>query len=174
MCYFHLVGACIGRIIVAVRRPRRAGQPGNRSRTCNQQSEAACDDLGVICDDIEDELRQVLDELERPGATDAGGARYGRAQHTPLALRVHVGLWHYVQNVVLEALTSEADDVFGVVELHFRSRESLRNERYDSEAGRQAVREDIPRFMSLDRTQGGYFVERIVRTPRDAAAGPPA
>lgn len=114
--------------------------------------------------------------LMRPaeGRTHAECARYWREQHTPLALRVHVGLWHYVQNVVLEALTPGADDVFGVVELHFRSRESLRDERYDSEAGRQAVREDIPRFMSLDRTQGGYFVERIVRTPRDAAPGPAA
>ena len=92
-------------------------------------------------------------------------ARYWVERHTPLALRVHVGLWNYVQNVVVEPLGDSDAEVFGVVELHFRSRESLREERYDSEAGRQAIREDVPRFMAIDRAQGGYFTELIVRTP---------
>lgn len=105
--------------------------------------------------------------LMRPaeGLVLADCARYWVNQHTSLALRVHVGLWHYVQNVVAQEAGLETGDVFGLAELHFRSRESLREERYDSEEGRRSVRADIPNFMSAEQSQGGYFTERIVRTP---------
>ena len=100
-----------------------------------------------------------------PGRTPAQCARHWLERHTPLALRVHTGLWNYVQNVVAAPLGDGGGGVFGVVELHFRSRRALREERYGSEAGRRAVHEDIPRFMALDGARGGYFRERILRSP---------
>ena len=100
-----------------------------------------------------------------PGHTLGECARHWLERHTPLALRVHTGLWNYVQNVVAAPLGEGGADVFGVVELHFRSRRALREERYGSEEGRRAVHEDIPRFMALDRARGGYFRELILRSP---------
>ena len=93
--------------------------------------------------------------------------------HTPLALSIHTGMQHYVQNVVRAPLAGAGGDpdVFGIVELHFSSREAFREERYDSEEGRQAIYEDIPKFMSLERASGGYYIERILRSPPAETSG---
>ena len=108
-----------------------------------------------------------------PGRTHEQCARHWREVHTPLALSIHVGMQNYVQNVVRAPLESAAGDpdVFGIVELHFSSREAFREERYDSEEGRQAIYEDIPKFMSLERASGGYYIERILRSPPAEASG---
>lgn len=108
-----------------------------------------------------------------PGRSHEQCARHWREVHTGLALRIHVGMQHYVQNVVSAPLAgTDADaDVFGIVELHMGSREAFREERYDSDAGRREIYEDIPKFMALDRATGGYFTERILRTPPGEAAG---
>lgn len=109
-----------------------------------------------------------------PGRSHEQCARHWREVHTGLALRIHVGMQHYVQNVVHAPLAgTDADsDVFGIVELHMRSREAFREERYDSEEGRREIYDDIPKFMALDRATGGYFSERILRTPPGEARGP--
>ena len=91
--------------------------------------------------------------------------------HTGLALRIHVGMQHYVQNVVHAPLANADPDVFGIVELHMRSREAFHEERYDSDEGRREIYEDIPKFMALDRATGGYFTERVLRTPPGEARG---
>ena len=108
-----------------------------------------------------------------PGRTHEQCARHWREVHTGLALRIHVGMQHYVQNVVHAPLPgTDADpDVFGIVELHMGSREAFREERYDSEEGRREIYEDIPKFMAIDRATGGYFTERILRTPPGEARG---
>ena len=102
-----------------------------------------------------------------PGRSHEQCARHWLDVHTPLAMRIHIGMQHYVQNVVQAPLAgTDADpDVFGIVELHMRSREAFQEERYDSEEGRREIYDDIPKFMALDRATGGYFTERIVRTP---------
>jgi uncharacterized protein (TIGR02118 family) len=100
-----------------------------------------------------------------PGRSRAQCSRHWREKHLPLALRVHVGLWNYVQDHVLETLTDTGDDVLGHAALHFRSEDDLREKLFDSEAGAREIYADIPRFMSLDETQTVLMTELILRTP---------
>ena len=53
-------------------------------------------------------------------------ARHWTENHTPLALRHHVGLWNYTQNVVRRAFTPGGNPIDGVAELHFRTPRRLR------------------------------------------------
>ena len=108
-----------------------------------------------------------------PGRTHEQCARHWREVHTPLALSIHSGMWAYAQNIVRAPLAgADGDpDVFGIVELHFHSRQAFHDERYASDEGRQAIYEDIPKFMALDRATGGYFTEFILRSPPVEASG---
>jgi len=103
-------------------------------------------------------------------------SRHWREVHRPLALRIHVGLWSYVQDHVVETLTPTGGDVIGHAQLHFRSHADLRDKLFDSDAGRDEIFADIPKFMSLERTQSALMTERWLRTPdafRDRRAGQP-
>jgi uncharacterized protein (TIGR02118 family) len=92
-------------------------------------------------------------------------SRHWQENHVPLALRIHVGLWNYVQDHVLETLTETGGDVLGHAALHFRSEDDLREKLFDSEAGAREIYADIPRFMSLPETQTALMTELILRTP---------
>jgi uncharacterized protein (TIGR02118 family) len=97
-------------------------------------------------------------------------SRHWQEEHVPLALRIHVGLWNYVQDHVVETLTQTGGDVLGHAALHFRSQEDLREKLFDSEAGAREIYADIPRFMSLPDTQTALMTELILLTPRDYIA----
>jgi uncharacterized protein (TIGR02118 family) len=96
-------------------------------------------------------------------------SRYWREQHVPLALRVHVGLWSYVQDHVRETVTQTGGDVLGHAALHFRSEDDLREKLFDSEDGAREIYADIPHFMSLADSQTALMTELILRTPREHA-----
>jgi uncharacterized protein (TIGR02118 family) len=100
-----------------------------------------------------------------PGRSREACSLYWREQHVPLALRIHVGLWNYVQDHVVETLTEAGSDVLGHAALHFRSAEDLRENLFDSEAGARKIYADIPRFMSLEDSQTALMTELILRTP---------
>jgi uncharacterized protein (TIGR02118 family) len=68
--------------------------------------------------------------------------------HAPLALRHHAGLHDYTQNLVVETLTPNTDEIDGVAELGFRTREEFDTEFYDSDDGRRAIGADVRRFMA--------------------------
>lgn len=68
--------------------------------------------------------------------------------HTPLALAHHAGLHDYTQNLVLATLTPDTDEIDGVAELGFRTREEFETRFYDSDAGRRVIGEDVRRFMA--------------------------
>jgi uncharacterized protein (TIGR02118 family) len=76
--------------------------------------------------------------------------------HAPLARVHHPAIWRYVQNTVVEPLTPGAPDIDAVAELHFRSREDLRDRFYDSDEGRRIIGEDVRRF--LDPARGWRIV----------------
>lgn len=77
-------------------------------------------------------------------------AAYWGDRHAPLALKVHVGMWRYARNVVIEGAPGSAHwDGFAV--LHFRTAEDLRERFYDSEAGRAAIAADVAEFTSGGR-----------------------
>lgn len=110
--------------------------------------------------------------LLRPaaGRSHEACSKHWELRHGPLAKRVHVGLWGYVQNHVLEALGPAGRDVFGVGVLHFRNQRDFRERMFDSEAGRREVFEDIPRFMSLEQTLAANMTELVLRTPPEHRA----
>lgn len=91
--------------------------------------------------------------------------QHWREVHRPLALRIHVGLWSYVQDHVQETLTSTGGDVIGHAQLHFRSHADMREKLFDSEAGKREIFADIGNFMSLERTGVALMTERWLRTP---------
>jgi uncharacterized protein (TIGR02118 family) len=98
-----------------------------------------------------------------PGRSRAQCSRHWQEKHLPLALRIHVGLWNYVQDHALETLTETGGDVLGHAALHFRSEDDLREKLFDSEAGAREIYADIPRFMSLPETQTALMTELILR-----------
>jgi uncharacterized protein (TIGR02118 family) len=84
----------------------------------------------------------------RPDLTPGEFREHWTERHAPLALAHHPGLHDYTQNVVVETLTPAADEIDGVAELGFRTREDLETDFYDSEDGRAAIGEDVRRFMA--------------------------
>ncbi len=91
-------------------------------------------------------------------------ARHWTEQHTPLALRHHVGLWNYTQNVVRRAFTPGGGGFDGVAELHFRTRTDFVDRFFDSEAGRAAIMDDVRRFMARPRPETAVIRELPLRT----------
>jgi uncharacterized protein (TIGR02118 family) len=84
----------------------------------------------------------------RPDLSHEDFAGHWTERHTPLALAHHAGLYDYTQNLVIDALTPEADEIDGVAELGFRTRTDFETRFYDSEDGRRAIGEDVRRFMA--------------------------
>ena len=78
-------------------------------------------------------------------------ARYWSDQHGPLALRIHIGMWRYTQNVVVSAKSAGAPHFDGFALLHFRTGEDLRERFYINDAGRAAIAEDVAKFTSGGR-----------------------
>lgn len=88
----------------------------------------------------------------RPELTRAEFAAHWRDVHAPLVPVHHPGVARYVQNVVVETLTSGAPAIDGIAQLSFRSTHDFRARYYDSEAGRRIVGDDVARF--IDRPRG--------------------
>jgi uncharacterized protein (TIGR02118 family) len=90
-----------------------------------------------------------LARRRRDMTQDQYAAYWGR-KHAPLALRVHVGMWRYARNVVIQSAPG-SDKWDGFAVLHFRTAEDLRERFYDSEAGREAIAADVAEFTSGGR-----------------------
>lgn len=84
----------------------------------------------------------------KPGLTHEEFVDHWTANHTPLALRHHAGLYDYTQNLVVATLTPAADEIDGVAELGFRTRADFETGFYDSDDGRRAIGQDVRRFMA--------------------------
>jgi uncharacterized protein (TIGR02118 family) len=105
-----------------------------------------------------------------PGRGREECSLHWRERHLPLALRIHVGLWSYVQDHVVETLTESGSDVMGHAALHFRTLADLRERLFDSDAGADEIYADIPRFMSLEESQTALMTELVLRTPGEPPA----
>jgi uncharacterized protein (TIGR02118 family) len=99
------------------------------------------------------------------GLTHEQFARHWIERHTPLAVRHHVGLWHYTQNVVRRSYTPGGNAIDGIAELHFRTREDFRDRFFDSDDGRSAIVADVGRFMSRPRPETALMRELPLRSP---------
>jgi len=84
--------------------------------------------------------------------------------HTPLAIRHHVGLWNYTQNVVRRAYTPGGGSIDGVAELYFRTRADFVDRFYDSAEGRAVIAADVKRFMGRPRPETALMRELPLRT----------
>jgi uncharacterized protein (TIGR02118 family) len=84
----------------------------------------------------------------KPELTPEEFREHWTARHTPLALAHHAGLHDYTQNLVAATLTSGTEEVDGVAELGFRTREEFETEFYDSDEGRRVIGDDVRRFMA--------------------------
>jgi len=84
----------------------------------------------------------------KPDLTADEFREHWTAQHTPLALTHHAGLHDYTQNLVLATLTPGADEIDGIAELGFPTREEFETQFYDSDDGRRVIGEDVRRFMA--------------------------
>lgn len=90
--------------------------------------------------------------------------RHWTENHTPLALRHHVGLWNYTQNVVRRAYTPGGNAIDGVAELHFRTPDDFVYRFFDSDDGRAVILADVARFMSRPRPDTALMRELPLRT----------
>jgi uncharacterized protein (TIGR02118 family) len=93
-------------------------------------------------------------------------ARHWTEDHTPLALRHHVGLWNYTQNVVRRAYTPGGNAIDGVAELHFRTPDDFVYRFFDSDDGRAAILADVARFMARPRPETAIMRELPLKTDR--------
>lgn len=84
----------------------------------------------------------------KPELSAAQFGEHWTTRHAPLALAHHTGLQDYTQNLVVWALTPGAEQVDGIAELGFRTREDLETRFYDSDDGRRTIGEDVGRFMA--------------------------
>jgi uncharacterized protein (TIGR02118 family) len=90
--------------------------------------------------------------------------RHWTERHTPLALRHHVGLWNYTQNVVRRSYTPGGGQIDGIAELHFRTREDFEERFFDSDDGRAVILADVKRFMGPPGPETALLTELPIRT----------
>jgi uncharacterized protein (TIGR02118 family) len=98
------------------------------------------------------------------GLTHEQFARHWAENHTPLAVRHHVGLWNYTQNVVRRSYSPGGNAIDGVAELHFRTREDFVDRFFDSDAGRDVILADVGRFMARPSPETALMRELPLRT----------
>ena len=98
------------------------------------------------------------------GITHEQFARHWTEQHTPLAVRHHVGLWNYTQNVVRRSYTPGGTPIDGIAELHFETRDDFVFRFFDSDEGRAVILADVRRFMARPRAETALMRELPLRT----------
>jgi len=98
-------------------------------------------------------IKGIYTVNRRPDLTRDGFARHWQDGHGPLARKHHVGLWKYVQNVSLAALTPDAPDFDGFATLHFRTAYDMRERFYDSAEGAKIIAADVARFIGSPSMQ---------------------
>jgi uncharacterized protein (TIGR02118 family) len=98
-------------------------------------------------------IKGVFTVGRRADLTHEQFARHWHAGHGPLAVKHHVGLCKYVQNVTLDPLTRGAPDFDGFATLHFPSAAAMRERFYDSPEGRKLIGEDVKRFIGSPSMQ---------------------
>jgi uncharacterized protein (TIGR02118 family) len=86
-----------------------------------------------------------------------------RDRHAPIALRHHSGMSCYEQCGFHGALTARATPLDGLALLHFPSGKAFAERFYDSDAGRDAIGADVPRFLDLPRCEAVLMSEYGVR-----------
>jgi hypothetical protein len=90
---------------------------------------------------------KALYVVRRPDGVSNEQATQGWREHAGTARAHHAGMTRYVQNGVVETLTSNAPVVHGIAELRFPSVRDLEKRMYDSEAGRKAIQQEASKLV---------------------------
>jgi uncharacterized protein (TIGR02118 family) len=85
----------------------------------------------------------------RPELDAAEFRRRYEHEHGPLTLQEHPGLWRYIQNFVVDAVTPDAPPLDAITERHFRSEEDFRIGSYRNDDSSRVLTEDSARFVDL-------------------------
>ena len=107
-------------------------------------------------------VRMISTVHRRSGMSPADFEAYWLGPHTEVARSYTVPVWHYSQNVVVEALSpDDGSGPDGFVGMHFRSGEAMRARWQDhpEEAARGA--RDAAAFMEVDRSVSLTAIETV-------------
>jgi uncharacterized protein (TIGR02118 family) len=105
----------------------------------------------------------VAPVYRNPTLSPAHFEEHWAMRHAPLALRHHVGMWDYRQNVVREALSPSSASHDGIAMLGFPSVEAFKKGLYDSAEGREAIVADSQRFVDMTRVDSALFGEYVLK-----------
>ena len=94
-------------------------------------------------------IKQISLLRRRPELDGAEFRRRYEHEHGPLTLREHPGLWRYIQNLVVDAVTPDAPPLDAIAERHFRSDDDFRVGSYRNDDSRSVLAEDSARFIDL-------------------------
>jgi hypothetical protein len=92
-------------------------------------------------------LKQISMLRRRPQLDAAEFRRIYEHEHGPLTLHEHPGLWRYIQNFVIDAVTPDAPPLDAITERHFRSDDDFRTGSYRNDDSRRVLAEDSARFI---------------------------
>ena len=95
-------------------------------------------------------VKQISLLRRRPELDTAEFRRIYEHEHGPLTLHEHPGLWRYIQNFVIDAVTPDAPPLDAITERHFRSDDDFRNGSYRNDDSRRVLNDDSSRF--IDRS----------------------
>ena len=95
-------------------------------------------------------VKQISLLRRRPELDATEFRRIYEHEHGPLTLHEHPGLWRYIQNFVVDAVTPDAPPLDAITERHFSSEDDFRTGSYRNDDSRRVLNEDSARF--IDRS----------------------
>jgi hypothetical protein len=105
-------------------------------------------------------VRLVSSLFRRVDLTRAAFADHWLGPHALVARSYTVPVWHYNQNVVIEALTPDSDED-GFVGMHFETRDQMQARWRDHPAEAARGAKDAALFMDVSRTVSLVTVETV-------------
>lgn len=107
-------------------------------------------------------IKGIYPVTRRAGMASDAFARHWRDVHGPLALRHHIGMSRYVQNLVKGSLTLGAPACDGISELHFPTARDMRERFIDSPQGARRIADDVSSFVGTSlRLDASEYILRV-------------
>lgn len=109
--------------------------------------------------------KQVTLLRRKPGLSDAEFLHRWHDVHTPLAIEIHP-LWRYNRNVVKAAVTTNAPDYEGIVELHLREKETLLDPMkfFGSPQNISRIAADVTQWIDMERIEVYNMSEYVLKS----------
>lgn len=110
-------------------------------------------------------VKQVTLLRRKPGLSDAEFLHRWHDVHTPLAMEIHP-LWRYNRNVIQSAVTANAPNYEGIVELHIREKETLLDvmKFFGSPENIQRIAADVTQWIDMERIEVYNMSEYVLKS----------